>query len=100
MRSKNKVRYFIISFLILKVLAGDIFLSERIESHTTALREYVKQLTDDERKTRYIVYKDINEIKSDYTGYRVYTFTTTLFIVFCLLVCERRQEEKDNAKRC
>ena len=90
---------FIISFIILKVLAGDIFLSERIESHTTVLREYVKQLTDDDRKTRYIAYKDINEIKSDYTGYRVYTFTTTLFVIFCLLVCERRQEEEDKEKK-
>ena len=97
-KSKNKVRWFIILFLLITTLVGDIFLSQRIENHTIVLREHIKSVTENQRYERYKGYNQINEIKSDYTGYRVYTFATTLFVVFCLVVCERRQREYHDAK--
>lgn len=98
MRSKNKVRYFVISFLILSVLAGNIFLTQRVESHILLQRENIRSVTDTQREERYKIYKDISEVKSVLTGYTVYSFSTTLFVVFCLLVCEQRNRKIDDTE--
>lgn len=93
MRERNKVRYFVISFLILSVLAGNIFLTQRVESHILLQRENIKAVTDTQREERYKIYKDVSGVKSVLTGFTVYSFSTTLFVVFCLLVCEQRNRK-------
>lgn len=98
MRERNKVRYFVISFLILSVLAGNIFLTQRVESHIFLQRENIKLATDTQREERYKIYKDISEVKSVLTGYTVYSFLTTLLVVFCLLVCEQRNRKIDDTE--
>ena len=98
MRERNKVRYFVISFLILSVLAGNIFLTQRVESHILLQRENIKAVTDTQREERYKIYKDVSGVKSVLTGFTVYSFSTTLFVVFCLLVCEQRNRKINDTK--
>lgn len=91
------MRYFLVVFLLLSTILSNVYLSNSIENHILEQRETIKSLTENNEKLRYEIYSEIKETKGDFTGFTVFQFSSTFFVAFCLLVCEKRRRRNNEA---
>lgn len=91
------MRYPLAVFLLLSTILSNVYLSNSIENHILQQRETIKSLTKNNEKLRYKIYGETKETKGDLTGFTVFQFSSTFFVVFCLLVCERRRKKEIKA---
>lgn len=89
------MRYFLVVFLLLSTILSNVYLSNSIENHIAEQREIIKSLTENNEKLRYKVYSEIKGTKGNFTGFTVFQFSSTFFVAFCLLVCEKRRRRNN-----
>lgn len=99
MQIKYKFRVLASLFLLVTALIGNSYLSININTHIENQRQVVKNLTEDDKKTRYKVYKDGNDLKSVFKIYTAFSFISILLVVIMLLICDKTYNKRlPNAK--
>lgn len=89
------MRYFLVVFLLLSTIIGNVYLSNSIENHVYNQRNIIANLTELQKNQRYKNYKEIAKVETDFRGYTVFQFSSTFFVAFCLLVCEKRRRKNN-----
>lgn len=98
MQIKYKFRVLASIFLLITAIIGNSYLSLNINTHIENQREVIKNLTEDDKKTRYKVYKDGKDLKSVLKVYTVFSFSSILLIVVLLLLCDKTFKRLPNDK--
>lgn len=98
MQIKYKYRILASIFLLITTVIGNSYLSLNINTHVENQRQVIKSLTEDDKKTRYKVYKDGNDLKSVLKIYTVFSFGSILLIVVLLLLCDKTLKRLPNDK--
>lgn len=99
MQIKYKFRVLASLFLLITALIGNSYLSININTHIENQRQVIKNLTEDDKKTRYKVYKDGNDLRSVLKIYTAFSFISILLVATMLLICDKTYNKRlPNAK--
>lgn len=94
MQIKYKFRVLASIFLIVTAIIGNSYLSININTHIENQREVIKNLTEDDKKTRYKAYKDGRDLRSVFKIYTAFSFTAILLVVVMLLICDKTYNKR------
>ena len=76
------MKYFIVSFLLISTIIGNIYLGFAIDSH---VHSHINLNT----------HLDADEVYQSFKNFTIYTFVTVLLTALMMLACERRREKRD-----
>ena len=76
------MKYFIVSFLLISTIIGNLYLGFAIDSH---VHSHINLNT----------HSDADEVYQSFKNFTIYTFITVLLTALMMLVCEKRREKRD-----
>ena len=76
------MKYFIVSFLLISTIIGNIYLGFAIDIHINSHTNLNTHLKAD-------------KVYQSFKNFTIYTFVTVLLAALMMLICEKRREKRD-----